>query len=280
MARRSMGSSRGGGSRSSFSSSSSRSSFGSGISRSSRNSRTHTRSLSTRPYIRSSIHVDGNFNPSLSKIISIVVACIFAFVGITFVVAGSAQISHTNQLISIKRSDYNYYQNMISFAEKNPDYLATGQVTEVYFDYQVNEHYFEYTVCGYNFSTFACYNSASIPLKGQHISVALNLPKELFNSSSDSMPVSYKNTTLEDDGEYNILCEDRNAGIFFVVFGLAFAVLTVVTIFKTRKKPTSSVEETSTNNTTASPSKNFCAYCGAENSPEARKCSSCGARIE
>lgn len=277
-----MGSSSGGGSRSSFSSGGSKSSFGSSSSSSSHSSRSYRSSWGGRySHSHTSVHVYGGFHSSSSKLISIILTCVFAFIGIVFIVVGSTQIANTNKLLSIKKADYTYYQNMISYAEQNPEYMQTGYVIDVYFDNEVNSHYFDYSVCGYRFSTFACYDTVSAPAPGQQINVALNCPKQMFGSFSDSMPVSYKYTALVDDGEYRSIRGDRTVGIFFVVFGSIFIVVAIITIVKSRKKSTETVEEPIAEAPPQpKPSKKFCAYCGAENSPESRKCSSCGARIE
>ena len=198
-------------------------------------------------------------------------------------IIGMTHFSSFNRLMNVKKADYAYYQNMIENAEENPEYMTTGKVTYIQYDQEVNAYYFDYTVEDRHFSTFACYDDFSIPLLGADISVALSCPVSEFDQYTDSMPVSYKETTLEDDGEYLSLRGDRFVGVGFAAFGAVFIIIGVVMIIRTIKSnKTEEVKEPSVNDTippVVEKTTKYCNYCGAENDKSRRKCHSCGARL-
>ena len=310
MARRSMGSSGGGGSsRSSFSSSSggSRSSFSSSSSYSSGSSGRSWSSGSRHHHY----HYGGyGYGPSIKvsgKVVLIMFIAFFMFVGFVFIGVMGSSVSNYNQLVSIKKQDYQFYTNMIRRAEQFPDYKTTAIVTDVCYDTEVDSYYFEYSVTYeyeyYDYldreyvtktdtldhSTFACYEYEEVAnLKGTTIEVALDCAKSLIDYDTDTMPMSFVNTSLNDDGEYRILAGERTKLVIIqivLILAEVGAVVGIVFIAK-KKKSTSSDSSLSTDDassetsSTPKPTQYYCDYCGAASTESAKKCSTCGASLK
>ena len=320
MSRRSLGG--GGGSRSSFSSSGgSRSSFSSrSSSSSSRSSFSSSSSYNSGRSHGSSVHWHGHYHygggasvhVSGKVVLSIILV---AFIGIfAFVIAGlSAIVSSHNQMLEVKKSDYNYYISMIEYAERNKDYQVDCKVTKVAYDDEVGGYYFEYAV-PYEYTyeipsrqpygpsttetkqstlthaTFACYKLEDIkPLLGTKIPVALSCPKSVVDKSTDSMPMNYANTKVSDDAEYQITLASRSKFVRIRVVFIIVEVLTVVglvfTIVFNRKKTDNNSNdaelETPTDEELPSVPQNMvCMYCGNTLPAGTKKCPNCGANLK
>lgn len=315
MARRSMGSSSGGGSRSSISSSSggsrsggSRSSFSSSSSYSSGSSGSSWRGGSSHHHY----HYGGygyGYGPVIklsAKAVLITLIAILMFIGFVFIRIIGGTISNYNQMVEIKKQDYQFYTNMIRRAEQFPDYKTTAIVTNVCYDTEVERYYFEYTVTyeyeyydyldreyitktsKLNHSTFACYDYSEVSsLQDSTIDVALDCHKDSITQSTDTMPMNYANTSLKDDGEYKDIAGTRTRFILaqvVLIMAEIGAVVGIVFIVKKKKKTDSesslSTDDSSTETTTSTPVQYYCDYCGATASEGAKKCSTCGASLK
>ena len=274
----SFGGSRGGSHRSSFSSSSSRrSSYGGGY----YSGPHHHRPFRVRWGGRYYVYSDG----ATVGIAVLVFAIIFAFI---FMRVGAIDVNYYKQELTKIEEDYDYYQDMIQYAENNRDrgYIVEGEVVDKFYNEDAGKYYIVYKVDvpdsmfdlqGYTYSVYTLEETSNFR-RGESIEIAVDTVP--VTSQTDSINVDYKNTTLEDDGEYvitkNNLTKARLQKWISVVVFIGLIVLLVYITWKKKKPEESSEkkEEAKVESTTYK-----CAYCGSTYSKTRAKCPSCGASL-
>ena len=117
------------------------------------------------------------------------------------------------------REDYNYYQNLIKYAEEHPTHIIDAKVVGKFKNIETNRWYLKYTIKPddiennsyldpYQTSSYAIYTDEQIDKYevGDKIKVAVNsLP---ITTETDSMVVEYKDFKLENDVKYSSIKKD------------------------------------------------------------------------
>ena len=217
-------------------------------------------------------------------------AMFFMFVLMFLIVTGVILGDNNNKLAKIK-ADYNYYQAMIVDAENNPDLQKTAVVTDKFYNESAKKWYYTYRikdtlVDGY---TFSLYDDTEI----KHYSIGKEIPVAVdripVTPSTDSIPMDYKNTILDQDGEYVMIKKSAgNMGIIIAVLvaiELGLVAAFVMVIIKKIKKPK---EQEKVTETSLPPlaghdeinKKYKCSYCGSRLKLEDEKCPNCGASLD
>ena len=219
----------------------------------------------------------------LSFIAFFVVCCIMC------AVAGFSSASTTKSDLVMIEEEQRYYLSMVSDAEADPDLQTTGKVTGVFYKQEYEKYYITYefysgsaTYSGY---TFSIYTLESAPKKGTEILLAID--DEVIDSSTDSVPMDYKNYTLEDDGEYMMLKERLSynraigfGGIAGVILLVGGAVLVVATAKKKEAEEKAETEKKEEEKQQEEERKKYCQYCGSKVNPEDVTCGQCGASLK
>lgn len=260
--------------------SSSRSSFGSSGSRSG--------SYSYRPRGPRYFHFGGRtliITTGRQNIISVLsMLIVFALIA---VIACFTIRPSLKQEIAMVEEEYRFYQAMITKAESNSDYIWQAEVTDQEYSQEYEKYcvYYEFktsngrtTVDGY---TFYVYTLDNIPSVGEVIQIAVD--KNPVDSETDSIPMDYKLTTLQDDGYYNHLKKNlRNTTIFLilaivVVVGIVGGIIAI--IFTSKKKEEEKKEEEK-QQAILEEKKKYCEYCGTKIQETDTTCPNCGSRLD
>lgn len=196
-------------------------------------------------------------------------------------------------------TDRIYYLEMIDYAEKNPEYLVEGEVTDKFYNEGAKKWYVEYRILlsnaipdkygryddfdyldGYTYSIYT-FEEVSKFHVGDTILLAVNSSE--IKSTTDSVNIDYKDFPIEKDGEYAEIIKQKNgfaiASVGAMVVGGVLIILAIVQIFKNAQKEGEGDPEytgTSTNTSTANTSTiKRCPYCGEKTTSD--KCNNCGA---
>ncbi len=239
------------------------------------------------------------------------ILCSFLFIIAIFTLFFAILFLTLSLNLSKIEQDYMYYQDMISYAENNPDKNLIREA--VVKDFALNEECGKYYIIyeldtddgsgkleGYSFSV---YTLTTVPRVDEHISVAVNSSE--VTTETDSIPMDYKDMPLTQDGEWIVARKNvtiRN--ILFIVTATCFLSIIVIYIFlhiKVKKNYNAEKQngkEFSNNNPppkkelsqTTSQETNFdnpfeknyfkCSNCGADVLPEQRYCPLCGKKIK
>ena len=199
----------------------------------------------------------------------------------------STRSSYKEELSMIEE-EYRYYQDMIVYAEANKDdgYVIKAKVKETQYSTELGKYRFIYSfktdngsiVNGY---TFYIYDLENMPRTNQEFDLAVDSVP--VTSNTDSIPVDYKNTVLEDDAAYTYLkAEIKSVTIYIVlsvvvVIGLVGAIALVV--FTSKKKEEEQKEEEKQKEIIEE-KKKYCEYCGTKINEEDKICPQCGARLK
>ncbi len=216
----------------------------------------------------------------------------FAFLMVFFgiILASSASPSGVQRDY---QHDYDYYQNMIAYAETDPNYLLTtgAVITDRFMGKGGNKYYLTYrfytsgpshiAVDGYTYTTYTLEDLKKPELQvGQTIVLALNCRNDQITTSTDSIDIQYKNTTLWDDDDfvhdYKTAKTTQTVGIVVIVVGLLLGAGAIALFIIKSKKDDG--DESSTTVTTKV-SKEYCKYCGTLLKPGSVKCDNCGASL-
>lgn len=195
--------------------------------------------------------------------------------------------------LSVICDDYHYYQEMAMNAQIDADYQVDGIVNRIE-EYKDTGKYCIY----YSFSTgvggytpgnsFYVYDEDTARYLKQH-GVRLAVDDTYLTVSTDSVPLDYLDTALEDDAEYMEYAKMRDAWRLgtILVAGLAVAmIIAKVVISLTAKKATEEqIAETekakagqSTSATAEAPNGTWrCVYCNTLNDSTKTECDGCGA---
>ena len=282
-----------GGSHRSGGSSSSRSSFGGSSSRTSMSSRSrmggHRRRGGTH------LHINGH---SMGPVGSIIFYTIFmlVFCGAWMFAGVFIGIQRTDTLHKIE-TDYIYYQNMIDYALDqqelgNDGFIIEGTVTGKFLSEYADKWYLTYSFKGtyggvFAGETYAIYDledvKSIIPNKTK---ISLAADSDIITSTTDTVNIDYKNTTLEDDGYYlenkksslfpQILCISISIGCTALFIAL---IVKEVKFIKNGKNQNNSTDESSTEKQPKVEQKaSYCNYCGTTIPAGKNKCPNCGAK--
>lgn len=214
-----------------------------------------------------------------------VIAMLIVFALIAIFGFSASKTSLKEELLMVEE-EYRYYQAMITRAESDDDYVWTAEVVDQKYDQQYGKYciYYEFdtknhvTVEGY---TFYVYTLENLPRIGSEIIIAVD--KSPVDSETDSIPMDYKFTTLEDDGYYTYLKKtNKNITIFVVLasIGVAGGIAGIIAIIFTSKKKEEEKQEAERQEKIQIEKKKYCEYCGTKIKEEDKTCPNCGSRLD
>ena len=185
------------------------------------------------------------------------------------------------------KEEYAYYQNMVEYAEANRDngYVVTATVTEVQYDAEIQKYRYFYsfkTASGANETgyTFYLYTLNNKPVIGSTFELAVDSVP--ITSNTDSIPVDYKLTKLEDDGAYAYLKTQLNKYTLYIVLSIGGIILLIggcVAVVLTAKRKEEEKQEEQKQQEIENEKKKFCQYCGTKIKEEDATCPNCGSRL-
>ena len=204
---------------------------------------------------------------------------LFACFGILFAMIFVAIIifASSGEMKKIK-NDYDYYQDMIAYAEAHTEYLVEGKVEGKFYNEDYGKWYLTYTfldensreVEGYTFCIYTREEARDFVI-GQTIELAVDSVP--ITQRTDSINMDYKDLPLERDGQYvsvkrtlilTIVIEIALAG------ALAFCAVMAIKTFKAKAEPANK-------DGSISPKlKYICTYCGAKLKEDDTTCPNCG----
>lgn len=194
------------------------------------------------------------------------------------------------------RDDYDYYHNLALDAADNEAYQTVATVTS-YKQYQDSGKYMIYYTFGpvddgFTFYVYD-YNTAR-KLKETGVVVALDITNDKITSVTDSVPLDFKDTVLEDDVEYIDYLGMRDfmrTGTLIVIGVAAALILLAILVPLTAKKATAeqiaeskktdsanTTNDQSNTNSNANSGTWRCRYCNTVNDTSKHACEGCGAQ--
>lgn len=229
-------------------------------------------------YHRGGIYIGGAIPP---RFVLPVIMFVFGFFALIF---SFAFIFPANSYLNTIKEDYYYYQEMIVRAEQK-GYIVDGTVTDMFLG-EGGKYYIIYEIpkdIGYGNlegETYSVYTrSEAYDLLGETIKIATNTKD--VSSTTDSIPMDYKDMPLSKDGEYNSNLTKRTVGIMVLIGSvLLFAGGVVVLVRAIKKGPeTKEDKKNETQNIETLESKyTECEYCGSKMLKTAVSCKNCGAK--
>ena len=216
-------------------------------------------------------------NDDRSSLIGMIFGCIFCiFFAFVWAMVISSSISSVKKI----KSDYVYYQDMITYAEAHPERIIDANVQTFYENEDCGKWYIVYyffaedssRVDGYTFSIYTYEQAWAIKQSG---TIQLAVDSFPITTETDSINLDYKNLPLSQDGEYQVAVRDIITNIL-VEAGIVvvFVVLVIYTIKKAKKNIEVVNENGKDNNEPKL--KYICTYCGAKLKEEDTTCPKCG----
>lgn len=247
-------------------------------------SRSYFSSLNGR---RTRIFIVGGRRYILPQKFSRAVSIMSFFLPIMFFVAffsGAFLLTGITEKNNIEK-EYVYYNKMITKAEKDSRYIIDAEVTGTYYDMNCGKWYYTYEFEMDNglFSdgyVFPVYDDQQIEAfeEGQIIKIAVDdLNLDIY---TDSVPMDFKNISIDQDGDYQIAKRHFNIGITVLcICGAGFIILTIVSnkIMKKHKQEVTETTDGSVELVAQKPMR-YCEYCGSRLADNQTSCSSCGAK--
>jgi len=206
-------------------------------------------------------------------------------------------LNQINGDIKIIEEDFLHYQDMIEDAEYKESqgisgYIIYGTVESRYRSLNSDKWYLTYRFVaddgsivdnGYTYSTYTWEQVKDISA-GDPILLALEYAPS--NRYTDSIDMDFKNKTIEDDGDYIALLEEKQSttGIC-VTIGIVILGIVVICVVLWKKNSKKVDEEATTSTGTQTyqapeqPKKNYCRYCGSVVPNGKTSCDNCGAGI-
>jgi len=128
------------------------------------------------------------------------------------------------------------------------------------------------------------YTLQNVPKKGSEILLAVD--DSDIDSTTDSIPMDYKNFTLEDDGEYLAYKSRLNyykismvVSIIIVVALVGGYILVIATAKRKEEEKKEQEKQEQEEKEQAEERKKFCQYCGNRVNSNDRNCPQCGAKL-
>lgn len=207
--------------------------------------------------------------------------------------------------INAIKSDYSKYQAMAKYASENVGYTVHGDVLYKEEFENSGKYCIKYTFdtpagkVDNGFSFYVYTREQAIELEEHGVVLALEKPLLSANKFTDSVPLDYYGTALEDDAEYLYYCDLYNEsvaeqddsknfmrGAFLTSVGITVGlVLLYVLVNATAKKATAEQiaadkqgTTTSTDNKTIPTGTWRCEYCSTLNDNAKERCDGCGAK--
>lgn len=229
---------------------------------------------------------------------------ICALITLCFMIFGSMACTNKENIDFLKE-DYAYYQNMIVQAELEPDdYIVDAKVTSTsyradfdraYINYAIPYTVYEYVpgqgyqdvtkwLYGYSFSVYTQEEAEELLRQGI-IKVAVD--SKIIRDYTDSIPMDYKDMTIEQDGEYlKALRDEAKSTTILIVLVIvtvgwfAFYIITTKKLSKNFDKNLAeeTIAQQKARKTENVDDPNYCEYCGTYMLKDNNiKCPACGA---
>ncbi len=221
------------------------------------------------------------------------VLIVLAIIAAVFMGIGWAS---TQEDLNAIRDDYDYYHNLALDAAEDETLQTVATVTS-YKQYQDSGKYMIYYTFGPvdDGFTFYVYDYATArKLKETGVVVALDITNDKITSVTDSVPLDFKDTVLEDDVEYldysNMVGFFRTATLIVIGVIVAFIVLAILVPLTAKKAtPEQIAENKKTDSNEAKDNQKDgqiaagtgtwrCGYCKTVNDSSKHACEGCGAQ--
>jgi len=253
-----------------------------------------------RPWYSPRVMVFGGRTVYLGSGRASAVSVLSVFVVLTIIatiIAGAIWSDAKDKLETIK-ADYAFYHAMAENAAANTNYQTTGTVTGIERYEEGTKYCIFYTfkttsgsstVEGYSFYVYDYASAAQLKSSGSVI-LALDTTVDKIIKTTDSVPLDYKDTTLDDDDEYLHYVTTRKVARVATLGLVAVSVvliLSAVLVPLTAKKATAEQIAESKNGTSTNANNDNqntpagtwrCAYCGTLNDNGKERCDGCGAK--
>lgn len=269
-----------------------RSSFGGsshfgGSHRSSGSSRVHMPSMRWRPHTTVIFGRPVYFGAGRATTSSLLSVLIVLAVMVA-VVLGINWYNYEEDL-TFMRENYNHYHGMAVSAELDANYQVLATVTgiEEWKDSGKFRVLYEYgLIDGYSFYVYD--EAIALQLKRDGVTLAIDDKKTMISLLTDSIPLDYKDTTLEDDAEYVDCAKTRDSLRLatILVAGLAGAMFVISLIVSLTAKKATPEQIAATEKakfgqsakTAETPNGTWrCVYCDTLNDSTETTCDGCGA---
>lgn len=218
-----------------------------------------------------------NVSPlSIFVVIAIIIASIFSFIS-------CGTIASSKSTVEEIADSYAHYQEVIKYAEVHTEYQKTGEIIGIYYDNTYGKYCIKYKVevdviahltREITEYTFYIYDKDEINnyKVGDEILIACNA-----EDTADTINMDYKNSTLEDDGEYSYYLKKSKSNksiiICVSIIGGLLIIVVIVKLVKKQKKD-SKFDTEAFNKVMKDP---YCEYCGSKLPQGVFKCTNCGA---
>lgn len=251
----------------------------------------------------------GSGRASTVSVLGILIAIaviVTAFLGIGWATAGDDYVEYQEEMARIE-ADYSKYHKMAEYAAEHAEYTVHGEVLYKEEFNDTGKYCIKYSFDTPNgkvdngFSYYVYSQEQALDLEVHGVDLALEKPLSSANKYTDSVPLSYKDTTLDDDAEYVYYSELYNQEIaekndansfmkvaFFTSVGvLVGLVLLYVLVNATAGKATAEQIAADKQGTTASTTADNkttpagtwrCEYCDTLNDNTKERCDGCGAK--
>lgn len=237
----------------------------------------------------------------------------FVILFMVFIVfAGALMLAGGNKAVKTIKADHARYQQMITYAKENNDFLIYGVITDQFKNDECDKYYITYAfpidyiddkddllakyhrdvrsgdfeiewVQGYSYSVYSLAQVSALNMqRGSLVELAINNEKSEIDQDTDSIPTDYLNMPLNRDGEYTAAKSKKTAGSIMIVISAVVIVGCVagqIAVIKTCKPEQAPVEaDQPIDQGKAAPQQkvNKCAYCGAVLKEGETKCPNCG----
>jgi len=188
-----------------------------------------------------------------------------------------------NDTIHQLELDYEYYQNMIKKAEADSSLIKEAKVVDHVNLYGTDRWLYYYELKQDNGEilkghTFYVYSKEEIFDKyATDTIVQVAVATSSVNEETNSIEMSYKDKTLEDDGQYIAQLNSRKTIIIILVIAAIVGVGCIVgAVFLILKSKTKEEEESKEKQKTE---RRKCPYCGIKTASK-DKCPNCGANLD
>lgn len=254
-----------------------------------------TRPIMHRPWYRPRVVVFGGRQvylgtgrasaASVLGVLIVIALLVTAFLGFSW--------SDNESKLSAIRADYEKYHAMAEYAYAHPEYQHEAVVDDyepydMFGKYCIFYHFTSqdgHKVEGYSFYVYSFHEAAELKFNG--VSLALDVPYSNSTAATDSVPLDYRDASLDDDDEYLDILESRDTTrvATFVLIGMSvLLILSSVLVRATASKATAEQiaadkqATTSTTNNQSTPTGTWrCDYCNTLNDNSKERCDACGA---
>lgn len=231
---------------------------------------------------------------SILGVLIVIAIIVTAFLGFSW--------SSAESDIKIIQANYDFYQKMAKHADEHPEYQCDAEVFKIECNAtDKSKCRIQYRFIagngevngaseedGYNYSFYVYDEETALALKRDGVRIALDKEYSSSDENTDSTPLSYKDTVLEDDAEYQERIVSRKSmqiGTGIMAGVTALLIFSSVLVRATASKATAeqiaadkAATATNADNKTTPEGTWRCEYCNAINDNSKDRCDGCGAQ--